>query len=194
MEKIKLGLYEIFAYLIPGNIFITAIVLLFSNNENPIGYILDLVKSQNATQVIGLLILSFFIGFCNQYISFKIFQYISVRIWKKRLNSNTIKLNKYESQFVAIRHLSPNNYQLIEKWMAFRGMCYNSFYSIFILFLTLLYLMIEWNAYRQFDLWLIIILSLMFSILSLRRGVSFHEWSINSIESTMKFIKEQNIG
>lgn len=191
MDNLKLGIYEIFSYLIPGGIFISAIWSILSSCDSLIFHCaIKEIGALNGSVLILLIVVSFFVGFCNQHISFKIFAFLPPLIWSKRLKGKEMKLHKYNDQFSLIREKSPENYKLAEKWMAFRGMCYNSFYSLIFIFL------IQVVEGFRIGLWtnkihlLSILIILYFMFMSLRRGVSFHEWSIATIESSYNLLQK----
>jgi hypothetical protein len=188
MEKIKLGLYELFSYLLPGLIILFSVAIVYKPVPGGIIEYLKLISSISTGQGLLGLLIAFLLGFSNQHIAFKYFNKMTSLTRLLKVKQETIKLSKYEEKLCKIRHESPANYQTIEKWMAFRGMCYNISSSLIYLFVILIFYFIATNSI----LWPVNILTLIgiffFILLFLRRGVSFHNWSISSIESSYSYL------
>lgn len=189
MEKIQLGLFEVFSYLFPGIIFLCGISLMLSQNINFPYSINDQIGGLNTSQVIMLGFISYFIGFCNQYWTFKIFKYLSLRIWKDRINEQNITLSNFTDKVSLIRMRSPESIIIIEKFMAFRGMCYNSFASIIFVVINYIIVVVRFSDSFSFSKVVFIMAFILLALLSLRRGITFHEWSVQNIDDSFNNLK-----
>ena len=184
MEKIRLGLFDVFSFVLPGLLIIHSYVILVICEYSIVDEIVIISKEISIIQVFLILIMSYYIGVLVQYLSFELFEFIALRIWKNRLKSKSLSISRYESDLAKIRHYSPANYDLLERWMALRGMCYNSFFAFLVLLIcSLVKISISPEIkFIDFGIELFLILGLM--VLSIRRAVTFHEWSISTIQST----------
>lgn len=194
MEKIRLGIFDFFSYVLPGFVVLISFYVLLNPITGIVSEIMSVSKDFSTAQIFLVLIASYYIGVFMLYLSFKAFEYIGVRIWKKRLKDNKMSLNRFENDMAKIRHESPQNYQLLEKWMALRGMCYNSSFALAILFISLFFRMIFSHCFFCDKIWFLLLIVGIFTILSLRRAITFHEMSISTIKSTVHYLETKSNG
>ena len=96
---------------------------------------------------------------------------------------------KQEMTLVEIRHFSPNNFEVLQKWFSYRGMSYGLFFSLFVLVIILLIRTIYeswWDSQRI----IIITIILICAIVSLRRSITFHEWASRLIKHCKSLIDQ----
>lgn len=191
MEKIRLGLFDIFSFVLPGLLIIHSYLILSVCHDSIIDDIVALSKDISVTQVFLVLILAYYIGILIQYLSFELFELLAIRIWKKRLKVDSLSISRFENDIARIRHYSPVNYALLERWMALRGMCYNSFFAFLILIVSIVIKVSVSPMIRFSDFWIEPLLILGLMILSLRRAITFHEWSIGTIKSSIALLNDE---
>jgi len=183
MGNFKLGIFDLFSAILPG----IPLIVLFGFIIGFIPFEFNLVHKYvfnlNFNMVLFLLTLSYFIGFSLQYISYEIFKKFlkwNSKLWKKRIGNHSISVGKRGNEIALIRQYSPNNFIILNTFMALRTMCYNMFFSLssFALGVTIL-------SFCKFsfkpDYFIAISFAIIFSLLFLRRAVSFHEWIQNLI-------------
>lgn len=188
MEKIKLGLFDVFTYILPGFFILLSVHLLINKTKDIVAYVIDISSGINFSNSILIILASFVLGFLNQYIAYELFKLVSKVIWKKRMGDET-SFGKMENKIVLIRHFSPNNFQALHKWLALRGMCYGMFQAMIFFNLILLVRAIQlgiWTNQRIVLLFLFGILSILF----LRRAVTFHEWAHRTIKYSSENMNE----
>lgn len=188
MEKVKLGLFDLFSFVLPGFIILISSYVILNPITDVVVKIMEFAKDLSAAQIFLVLVTSYFIGIFMQYASFEVFEFTATRIWRKRLNATNLALNQFESQMSRIRHESPLNYELLEKWMALRGMCYNSFFAFFILLIALLLRILINKCIVCDNIWFLLLFIMILCVLSLRRAITFHEWSLRTINSTISYL------
>nr|WP_315026348.1 hypothetical protein [uncultured Chryseobacterium sp.] len=180
MDKIKLGLFDTFTYILPGSIILISIDLIKNPRTNFSEFIFNSIKSYTLFQVVILLSLCYIVGFLNQYISYKVFKFLSKKIWKTRMQGKETSISKLEDKIVMIRHFSPENFNVLNTYLALRGMCYGMFVASSFLFIIVLIRAIQLNCLKELSIELIVIV--ICSILFLRRAITIHEW----IDGTIK--------
>jgi hypothetical protein len=184
MEKMKLSLFDFFGYLIPGLVVYIGLNILVDPNdylENVYTY----VGRMTLGQAIFLTIIFFILGFFTQYLAYEIFKFLGKLIWKKRIEGKETSIGKLENKIVKIRHHSPENYSVLKTWLAYRAMSYSLFLSVTFMDLILIVRSILSNNYSLNRI-MIILISAGVAILSLRRSITFHEWTHNTIDCTIK--------
>lgn len=189
MDNIKLGLFDIFVYILPGSIVLLSLTLIDSPNPNFVTDIFESSKEFSLFQVTILLSVSYLLGFINQFLSYEIFKVLS-KLWKTRLDGKEPSIGKLEDKVVLIRHFSPENFKTLNMWLVLRGMCYSIFVANTLLFLTVLVISIRFETISNQKLLLFVIGFSAFAFL--RRSITFHEWihgTINHATANMKEFK-----
>ena len=188
MDKIKLGLFDIFVYILPGSIILISLDLIKNPHTYFVDYIFNCSKNYTLFQVAILLSVAYLIGFLNQYFSYEVFKILSKLIWKRRLTGKETSIGKLEDKIVMIRHFSPENFSALYTWLVLRGMCYSLFVACILLFFTVLVRAFQSNCLKEqyFDLIVILISSILF----LRRSITFHEWIHGTIDKSTAKMNE----
>jgi len=183
MDNFKIGIFDLFSSILPGIPIIILFGFFIGFTPFEFNLVYDFVFNLNLNMSLFLLTISYFIGFSIQYLSYETFQKIlkmNSKLWKKRIGKYPISIGKRGAEITLIRHYSPENFIILNTFMALRTMCYNMFFSISIFSIGIFFLSIfTWSL--NYDVIIAFILSILFSILFLRRAVSFHEWIQNLI-------------
>lgn len=189
MDKFKLGLFDIFVYTLPGIVVVTTLFLAYSKLsieiETTIKSLFLVVNNLNFYTISFLLIISYIIGFVFHSLGYLYFVIIGKRIWyNKSDNLEKIPLT-FERKFALVRHYSQENFKYIEQWYTLRGMSFNlslAFLLLFFVLITKIFLC----ALFKID-WIFISFScLIFSIVLLKRAITFHKWSHDTLYETIK--------
>lgn len=183
MDNFKIGIFDLFSSILPGIPILVLFGFLIGFVPFEFSLVYDYIYNLNLNMVLFLLTLSYFIGFSIQYISYETFQKILKKksnFWKKRIGAHPISIGKRGYEIALIRHYSPENFMILNTFMALRTMCYNMFFSISLFLIGILFLSIIKLSFN-YDFFIAFVLSLLFSLLFLRRAVSFHEWIQNLI-------------
>ena len=182
MDKLKIGLFDIFAYLLPGAIMLISIDSIKNSHNYFATYIFECAKNYTLFQVTILLSISYLIGFLTQYISYEVFKLLAPWIWKSRFIGKETRIGKLENQIVLIRHYSPENFNALNNWLVFRSMCYSLFVSNSLLFIVVLVRAIQTDRFST--QWIDIFIIGSSAFLFLRRSVTFHEWIHGTIANS----------
>lgn len=183
MDSFKIGIFDLFSSILPGIPILILFGFIIGYVPFEFSLVYDYVFNLNLNMVLFLLTISYFLGFSIQYISYETFQEIlknNSKFWKKRIGEHSISIGKRGFEITLIRHYSPENFLILNTFMALRTMCYNMFFSISLFSIGILFLsIIRWSF--NSDVIIAFVLSILFSVLFLRRAVSFHEWIQNLI-------------
>lgn len=188
MDKIKLGLFDTFTYILPGSIILISIDLIKNPRINFSEFVFNSIKNYTLFQAVILLSLCYIVGFLNQYISYKIFKFLSKKIWKTRMQGKETSIGKLEDKIVMIRHFSPENFNILNTYLALRGMCHGMFVATSLLFVVAFTRAIQLNCLKDLSTELIVIA--ICSILFLRRSITVHEWIYGTIEHATSKMSE----
>lgn len=192
MEKIKFGLFDVFVYLLPGFVVLSCMFLVyFELNiqiKTSVKNLILVINNFNFYSITLFTISSYIIGFVFHSCGYFYFVVVGKRLWyNKRDNLEGIPMS-FERKISFVRHYSQENFKYIEQWYTFRGMSFNLSLAFLILFFTLIIKIILGSFYK-ID-WLIITIScLLFSIILLKRAITFHKWSHDTLYETIKFLK-----
>lgn len=188
MDNFKIGIFDLFSSILPGIPILVLFGFVIGFVPFEFNLVYGYVSNLNLNMVFFLLTLSYFTGFSIQYISYEIFQKIlkkKSKFWKKRIGEHPISIGKRGFEITLIRHYSPENFLILNTFMALRTMCYNMFFSISLFSIGVLILtIVKWCLNSDIiisDVFIASVLSILFSALFLRRAVSFHEWIQNLI-------------
>lgn len=189
MEKIKLGLFDVFVYMLPGSMVVLCFLLLKLDLDIDIEISIDRVfrsvSKFNGYSFILLLVISYVIGFVFHPIGHRYFSFIGKRLWRKRLNIPENIVIKKEYRHLVVRHFSQENFTFAEKWFAYRGLSFNLSLSLLILFFIVIFKMFSFPTF-SFDWFIISLMALLFSIILLRRAITFHLWAKGTINGTIE--------
>jgi hypothetical protein len=188
MDKLKFGLFDIFVYTIPGTILLLTIYL--TTIDLTIGV---LVTISNLTKTIGaisfnvvllIILVSYILGFALHFLGYNFFNRVGKRIWKKLLRGKEQSLSTIEQRFVLVRHYSKENFAFVEQWYTFRAMSFN-LSLVFLLTGMLILIKILLKLHFSFDWSIVILSSFLLSLILLRRAITFHLWSHNTLNEAV---------
>lgn len=187
MDKIKLSLFDIFVYILPGGIIMLSLDLIINQRKDFTEDLFRIAKSFTLFEVAIILVACYLLGFVNQFISYENFKIVS-KLWKKRMADSETSYSKLEDKIVQIRQYSPENFSTLYMWFTFRGMCY-SLYQASTLFLIVL-IVRAFQTDKVSDKQILeIIVTVICAFIFLRRAITFHEWTHRVIKHTMDNIE-----
>ena len=190
MEKIEFEFFDFFGAVIPGiPVFIISCFLV---NYTPFSFnaIVEFLKTPPLSLITIILLACYCIGFCFHYPAYELFEYL-IKLWgPKRTLELPISIGEREKELSLIRQRSPENFKLINKFMALRQMAYSMFFSLTFFSSCLLILSIlkcSWNK----DSVTALIIAILFGFLFLRRAVAFHQRIQEMINEAKKICKQK---
>lgn len=188
MDKFKFDFFEFFGAVVPGIPIFIISSFLISNGGFSFDSISAFLKAISIQEVAVILMVCYCIGFCMHYLSYETFKII-IPFWGEKKTKNLpISLGKRENEIVVIRHKSPDNFKLIDKFFALRQMSYTMFLTLLSLFLYILCSAIYQGRWSK-EIFIALFLSLSFSMLFLRRAVDFHQRVHEMITEALNFCK-----
>ncbi len=184
MEKIKLDLFDIFSFILPGSFLLLSIYLIINTQTDLIEFLISTISNMNFSTTMIAIIASYICGFLGQYLGYEVFKVLSTKIWKTRMTGET-SFGKMENKIVQIRHFSPNNFTALHRWLALRGMCYGMFQALVFFEIILLIRTFQFGTWTNQRIVFLIVVSIL-ATLFLRRAVTFHEWAKRTIKYSME--------
>ena len=188
MEKIKLDLFDIFSYILPGSFLLLSIYLIINSQTDLVDFLISTISKMNFSTTMIAIIASYICGFLGQYLGYEVFKILSTKIWKTRMNGET-SFGKMENEIVQIRHFSPNNFIALHRWLAIRGMCYGMFQALILFEIILIIRTVQFSTWTNQRIVLLITLTFL-AVLFLRRAVTFHEWAKRTIKYSMQYMND----
>lgn len=189
MDSFRLSIFDLFGAIIPGIPTLILIASFIEGNPFKISNLVGKIDQMSlSTSLFGLLI-AYLIGFSTQYPSYELFKKIAPLWGKKRTKGFPISFGKRGKEVSLIREKAPENYKVLNTFFAHRTMCYNAFFSL-LLFGIGIFILNCIKGDVSGETIILSILSLVLSIILLRRAVSFHEWGQNLISDSMVVIKK----
>ena len=193
MDKIKFGLFDIFVYTIPGVVVCFAVYLFHADITQGLRSFTQacnkIVYELNAYTVILSFFISYLLGFVLHYFGYRYFGTVAPRLWKKSFDGRGKHISANEEKYVIVRHRSKENFVYVDQWNTYRGMSFNLSLSLLIVAIEVFVKMII-GRYFSLDWLLILLLLLLMSFVTLRRAVTFHMWSLRTLEESIKMLQE----
>lgn len=174
MNNFKFGVFEIFGGLIPGIPILISLHALIQRIPLSVAHLSKVVKDLPLISVVLLAIVCYSIGFVAQYPAYELFKRLVVCWGDKRTKGLPVSIGKRGAEITIIRHESPTNYNYLTSILALRTMSYTLFLTSLVAAGIDLYLMCKSSSVTR-DENVIFTSTLIFSVLVLRRAVSFHE-------------------
>lgn len=190
MSDLKLGIFEIFSAFLPGLPYLLGVFILSNDNEISLLLLQKTITELKGLEIGGLVTIAYFIGFSSQYLAYEVFKLIvqNVKLWKGRLGDYPVSIGKRGFDIAKIRHRSFENYQTLNAFLALRIMCYNMFFSLGLVCLSIILSSLFYPSFNL-NLFYVFVACATFMILFLRRAVSYHEWSHGLISDSIRAIE-----
>lgn len=196
MDKLKFGLFDIFVYTIPG-VFVVFTFYLFtvdlSNSLiNCIENCIKIASGISFNVILLIIFISYILGFALHFFGYNYFNLVGKKIFRKNIKGKEQSLSTNEKKFVLVRHYSKENFVFVEQWYTFRGMSFN-LSLVFLLIGFVLLVKMVLILYFRFDWILVTLGTFLLSLVTLRRAITFHRWSHNTLEEAIKSLDLANI-
>lgn len=192
MDNFKIGVFDLFGAILPG-IPIVVLFVLFGRMDVDVLSIVYYITTMNLNTFVFWTLICYSIGFVMQYLSYEVFKFTLERnkiLWAKRIGKHPISIGKRGKEITLIRHYSPENFKILNTFMALRTMCYNMFFS-FMLFFIGVFFISSFNCLWGKQTLAILSITLLLTVLFLRRAVSFHEWIQHMISECKPILKKE---
>lgn len=194
MDKLKFGLFDIFVYTIPGVFVVFIFYLLYVDMSNSVSNFIE-----NGTKIAGnisfnivllLIFASYILGFALHFFGYNYFNLIK-KIFRKKFRGKEQSLSTNEKKFVLVRHYSKENFVFVEQWYTFRGMSFN-LSLVFLLIFTVLLIKMILILHFRLD-WVLVSLGFfLLSLVTLRRAITFHRWSHETLDEAINTLDLTN--
>lgn len=194
MGNFKIGIFEIFAGILPGLPILIIIFSLYNSiNISSINWDMIIGYDFSLGSLLILSVLSYLIGFTLQYPAYEVFKFIfkNTKIWEKRKCGKKISLAKRGEEISKIRLNSPESYNILNVFMGLRTMCYTLFLSI-VIFNIVYFFQLICDTTFNFKKIIVLALLVFSNVIILRRAISFHEWSHKLISNTNSVLEKKH--
>ncbi|MEM6629801.1 MAG: hypothetical protein AAF694_09010 [Bacteroidota bacterium] len=188
MDKIRLGLFDIFAYLLPGCCMLFSIVVAASGDIQSLDHMLNPFKELSISEGILLVLASYMVGFALHVPGWWLLRYLGLNIWKeyKRRTSQEREFKERNKNTVLVREYSKVNARYIELWYALSSMARTL--SLTFLFFAIVAIIKGFRVTNgESSSWFFLALGLFFfSFVLLYRAAQSYSWAVRDIRNTVK--------
>jgi hypothetical protein len=175
MEKVKLSFFDTFAYLIPGTLITTSIVILMNPEIKILLDVPQVLKDISTPQILFALLSSYILGIVCNHFGHQLYQ-LAKMIWKKEvIHQKDYSLSDTEIH-VLIRELSPNNYAYLESWLGLSNMSHNLALALLMLMTISIIKIFQLNFIGFTDWLMLTILCMISTIIFLKRSIRFNNY------------------
>jgi len=207
MENLKLFLFDIFGFLLPGLLFLSAFALYISTSDPQFQSLPGISWQQLRVYIFPILVISYILGMTMHELGYIWYKYLAVypgfyltKAWhlarKEKDKGNESQFNllmKSESlakSMVLIRAFAPEQVPALAEWSYKRAMSFN---------MSLAFLFIGISSFMAFrtgrgESWLILsTFSILAIILLLKRAFYYDYWLKNEIKITVEHFELEKI-
>ena len=188
MDKIRLGLFDIFAYLLPGCCMLFSMVVAASSDIQSLDHLLIPFKELSLSEGILLVLASYMVGFALHVPGWWLLKYIGLNIWRefKRRTSQESEFKERNKNTVLVREYSKVNARYIELWYALSSMARTL--SLTFLFFAVVSVVKGFRVSGEdSSSWFFLALGLFFfSFVLLYRAAQSFSWAVRDIRNTVK--------
>jgi len=185
MDKIRLGLFDIFAYLLPGSFLLFSLVVVFNPEIKELGDMIMPFRNLSLSTGIILILASYILGFALHVPGWWLLQIIGLKIWK-RFKYKTTQLEELKDRsknMVLVRELSKSNARYIELWYALSSMS-RTFSLAFVLFSIVS--VIKSARPDASGPWILLgAIMLFFSVVLLYRSAQAYSWAVRDLKNAV---------
>jgi len=193
MDKIRLGLFDLFAYLLPGSFGLFSVIIWINEAVQSVDQLAEPFKNLTLSMGIVMILGAYILGFALHVPGWWLLQFVGLRIWKKYKikTSQPSELKERSKHAVLVRELSKANARYVELWYALSGMSRTLALTFVILGGISLYKDILTAYTTQ---WLILMLCmLILAIVLLYRAAQTYSWAIRDLKNSVEqlYLKER---
>lgn len=188
IEKIKLGLFDVFTYALPGVLIVFSFALAFDNSNRTLSqfFFNSVSPHLNISNGLFLFIIGYVIGFAND--SFGAFILKTSNHLSKKNEFSIFPSMPNSKKYSLIREYSPENFKYVEIWNALKGMSSN-LASATIFFISSSIIKAINPDFLFIKEWLVIIMfSIIMMIIFIKKAMVFKKWAKNDLENGIYFL------
>lgn len=190
MDKVKLGIFDVFAYIIPGLFLFVLGIFWFHKHPFCIGLLKNSVAGLNIYSLGLVLIVSYVIGFSIQHFAYQLFKLLLENLaGEKYTKGHETSLAKRGEEIATIRHLSTSSYESLHTFMAMRSMSYSLFFSL-LLFSMGMFLLSACTCSWPREAAFVILISGVLACCCLVNAIRFHRMCQELISNTISAIRK----
>jgi hypothetical protein len=185
-ENIKLSVYDLFAYMLPGALCLIAISILFNPSAINIQGLLQSFKAINITTGILVGVFAYVIGHVMDTYGSWLHYSLGCRIWGQPYPKEEHPSLNHSQLRALIRQYSLENYAYLQTWKVLKTMSHNLAFALIVFMVVSL---IRLTQFPSFD-WLFLSIASLFCWLSLlRRAQVYDTWHYKGLLETVQVLQ-----
>lgn len=185
MNNIKFSIFDFFAYLIPGSIILLAFTIIFNPSLTRIADVSNQFKGIDISTGLVAIIVSYVIGFAADSIGSWLYTYIACKFLGSPKLGIENKLT-FSEQRALVRQFSLENFQFIHNWKVLKTMSHNLSCAFLILMVSVFIKIPQAAAGERFQWFLLTLITLVMSIIFMRRAHVFDTWHYRNLTTTVE--------
>ena len=186
MENIKFSVFDIFAYLLPGSIVLTVIVLLSTPSVDKISQYIEMAKDISLGLGIIAGIISYIIGNVTENLGSWLYYKIGCKIWGDPYPEKRHPNLSHAQQRALVREYSPENFNALQTWKVLKSMSHNLSFAMLLLTIVSVTRSIQ---YRDIQWIIISIVSIISAIILLNRANVYDRWHYQQLLETVEILQ-----
>ncbi len=187
MDKIKLSLFDVFAYMLPG---IPLLMLIIEwHHRAPLAFddVFNGVGSMSVIAMLALLCAAYVLGFSVSSVAFVCFRFGMEHWAKLTVDDDPINLSKRGFEAARMQHLRPSGFDSLHQFLALRAMAYGLSF-VFALFAVGHFILCAWCCRLTTDELAVVLGSVTLAVLCFIRARQFLKMCNRVITDTIKEI------
>jgi hypothetical protein len=186
MENIKFSVFDIFAYLLPGSIVVTALVIFATPNIADISQYIELMKDISLGLGIIAIIVSYIVGNVTDNLGSWLYYKVGCKIWGDPYPKNRHPTLSHAQQRALIREYSPENFSALQTWKVLKTMSHNLSFAVSLIAIISVARFIQFQVAQ----WLFIaVVSIISAVILLNRANIYDRWHYQQMLETVQVLE-----
>jgi uncharacterized membrane protein len=186
MESVKLSVFDIFVYLLPGLVCLTAIYIPFNPSITSLAGLAQSFKNIGLSTAVMALIAAYIVGHVADNQGSWLYYKIGCRVWGQPHPKVGHPSLSRAQQRALVRQYSPENYLYIQTWKLLKNMSHNLSFAFLMVMIV--------SAIRFAQIWSIdwaflVIVSLIFMWSFLYRSHVYDTWHYKELLETVNGLR-----
>ena len=186
MENIKFSVFDIFAYLLPGAIVLTAIFLFATPDIADVSQYLEVIEGLSFGAAIIIVFVSYIIGNVIDNPGSWFYYNVGCKIWGGSYLKNQHPTLSHAQQRALIREYSPENFIFIHTWKVLKAMSHNLSLGMFLIAIASF---IRFTQYQGMQWIIITIVSIVSATVFLNRANIYDKWHYKELLETIEVLR-----
>ena len=190
MNSIKLSLFDIFGYTLPGLFILIGILILSDKSLQSLVDAINVFKNINLPIGILIILIAYVLGFSFDSPGSWYYYKIGCKIFKDPKKETRSRFNfnreKEHEMLVMVRDKSPINNEMLQTWKLLKTMSHNLSFSFLLIVIISLVKILFFIVKNPIEWYILSGFCFILSIILLYRAIVFESWFYNHLVNTAR--------